>query len=106
MSAQSDISREYQVKAIFIYNFCHFVEWKSESFSDPSAPFIIGIFGEDPFGKYLDEAVQGEKINGHPIKIYRFKNIKDMHNCNILYINSDSRLLKEYLALTSGKKVL
>jgi hypothetical protein len=107
LNAQSDISREYQVKAVFIYNFSHFIEWKSDLFNDPLAPFVIGIFGDDPFGKYLDETVQGEKINGHPIKIYHFKNIKEIHNCQILYINpSDSKLLKDCIFYTNGKKIL
>jgi hypothetical protein len=41
---------EYQVKAVFVYNFSRFVEWPPQSFTAPNEPFVIGILGSDPFG--------------------------------------------------------
>jgi len=63
---------EYQVKAVFLYNFSHFVEWPPEAFTTPTEPFVIGILGSDPFGARMDEAVHGELINQHPMVIRRF----------------------------------
>jgi hypothetical protein len=64
--AFSEVSREYKIKAVFLYNFTKFVEWPAESFNSDSAPFTIGILGIDPFGAALDlladQSVRGRKI--------------------------------------------
>ena len=41
---------EYQLKAVFLYNFAKFVKWPAESFADADSPIILGILGVDPFG--------------------------------------------------------
>jgi YfiR/HmsC-like len=88
---QGEISKEYQVKAVFLYNFTQFIEWPPETFSEPDAPLVIGILGPDPFGKYLDETVQGEKINGHPLVVQRFRTLAEIAHCQILFINVDEK---------------
>lgn len=88
---QAEISKEYQVKAVFLYNFTQFIEWPPHAFSQPDAPLVIGILGPDPFGKYLDETVQGEKINGHPLVVQRFHTLTEINHCQILFINKDEK---------------
>ncbi len=77
---------EYQVKAVFLFNFSHFVEWPATALSAPNLPFVICILGEDPFGPRLDEAVRGEQINQHPLAIRRLQSTGDAGDCQILYI--------------------
>lgn len=81
-------SRADQVKAVFIYNFTQFVDWPSNSFSNNSAPFIIGILGKDPFGSYMDSVVAGERFGSHPIEVHRFNSIREARNCQLLFINT------------------
>src|SRR5882672_5482580 len=88
---QVEISKEYQVKAVFLYNFTQFIEWPPDAFVQPDAPLVIGILGPDPFGKYLDETVQGEKINGHPLVVQRFQTLAEIGHCQILFINTDEK---------------
>src|SRR5438132_13855673 len=76
---------EYQVKAMFLFNFAHFVTWPSQKSSD--APLVIGILGDDPFGSYLDETVRGEKVINRPLVIQRFGRSTELTNCNILFIS-------------------
>src|SRR5262245_53334289 len=72
VSVQAALSREYQVKAVFLFNFAQFVEWPSPAFPEERTPLVIGVLGDDPFGPYLDEVVRGEKINARPLVIQRF----------------------------------
>ncbi len=96
-SAQTQIAREYQVKAVFLFNFSQFVEWPAQSFQDTNA-LVIGILGDDPFGAYLDEAVRGEEVNGHPLVVNRYKHIDDVKACHILFINAaETHQLKQGL---------
>jgi hypothetical protein len=98
---------EYQVKAVFLYNFSHFVEWPPEAFTTPTEPFVIGILGSDPFGARMDEAVHGELINQHPMVIRRFSTAVDIGNCQILYIDrSHSEHVKPVLAALDHRNTL
>jgi hypothetical protein len=77
---------EYQLKAVFLFNFAHFVEWPPTSPPAADAPFVIGVFGKDPFGTALDEVVRGESVNGHPLAIARYADVAHLRNCQILFI--------------------
>ena len=87
IQAQITATREYQVKAVFRYNFSQFVQWPENTFNRPEEPFVIGILGADPFGKYLDETVKEDSIAGHVIAVRRYNAIRDIKNCQILYMN-------------------
>jgi hypothetical protein len=85
-------TKEYQVKAVFLFNFSQFVNWPPAAFSSSNAPFIIGIVGHDPFGSYINETVAGEKMMGHPIKVLRCENKEDIKECHILFIAHDQSI--------------
>jgi YfiR/HmsC-like len=98
---------EYQVKAAYLFNFGQFVEWPLHAFDSPNAPFVIGVVGEDPFGKTLDDVIAGESLGGHPLVVRRFRNIEDISACNILFIGrSEAGRLDETLKAMKGRSVL
>ena len=98
---------EYQVKAVFVYNFSHFVDWPPQAFSAPDQPFVIGILGDDPFGTRVDEAVRGEQIDRHPLLVRRFGSIGDIGDCQILYIGRSERArLPQILAALNHRSML
>lgn len=100
-------SREYTVKAVFLFNFTQFVNWPPSSFSHQRAPFIIGIYGGDPFGTELDETVAGEQVNGHPVVVQRLNNINEARRCHILFINQrEARNVVDILAQLGNESVL
>ncbi len=68
------------MKAAFIFNFTQFIEWPLSSTSNNS-PFVIGILGKDPFGSYIDEIIENEKIMDHPIVVQRYTNIENVKKC-------------------------
>lgn len=106
-AAAMEGASEYQVKAVFLFNFSHFVEWPPQAFAAPAEPFIIGVVGSDPFGARLDEAVHGELINQHPLVIRRFRNAADVGDCQILFIDrSESAHLAPILAALNHRNTL
>jgi hypothetical protein len=76
---------EYNIKAAFLLNFTHFVEWQPSAFSDPAAPFAICILGNDPFGRVLDDIVQGELVNGRRLIVRRITQAPVPQTCQILF---------------------
>ena len=103
--AESRLSREYQIKAAFLYNFAKFVEWPAEAFVDDSAPIIFGVLGEDPFGDILDQTIKDKILNNRKLvikRIEKFEEDQDLADCHILFISSSEEKLLEKIVETLG----
>jgi len=100
-------TREYQVKAAFVFNFTQFVEWPATCFSNPETRAVIGVLGKDPFGTYLEETIVGESINKHPLIIEHYNNVDEIKNCQILFVNlSNKNELRLVIEKLKGKNIL
>jgi hypothetical protein len=98
---------EYQVKAVFLFNFSQFVDWPPASFADARAPLVIGVLGRDPFGAMLDEIVHGETVNGRPLAVRRYQSVEQLDACHILFIDrSQDAQLDAIFAALKGRSVL
>ena len=98
---------EYQVKAVFLYNFTQFTDWPTGTFTDGSSPIVIGIVGEDLFGSTMDELVRGEVVRGRPLVVKRLRADEDMRSCQVLFISrSEKARLPELLNQLKGSPVL
>ncbi len=105
LSAQ--VLKEYDLKAVFLYNFAQFVEWPPEAFALPASPLVIGVLGQDHFGKSFDDLIQAETTSRRKIKIERSRKFTDLQNCHILFIDqSESANLDEILRKCRGKPIL
>lgn len=98
-------SLEYQVKGACLIKFGMFVEWPAApNVSASKPPFIIGILGEDPFGKTFDEAVTKEKVNGRQVVIKRSKTASELLDCQIVFIaaSETNRLMAVFATLSTN----
>lgn len=88
---------EYQVKALFLYNFANFVEWPEDAFKETESPIEMCLFGNVPFSAFMD-VVDGTLIGDRELHISTSQNIKDIENgCHILFVGEDQRLhLREF----------
>jgi hypothetical protein len=99
-------TREYEVKAAFLYNFAKFVEWPAEVFQETGAVIIIGVLGEDPFGTSL-ETIEGKTIEGRKVVTKRFRSARDAQVSHILFISSSEKdRLAEVVKSLKGIRVL
>jgi len=107
VSLPAEPTREYQVKAVFLFNFAQFVNWPAGAFADPQAPLIIGVLGDDPFDTVLDEAVRDEKIGARPLLIQRYQRVEDIGICHILFISrSETGRLEQIVARLQNRSIL
>jgi hypothetical protein len=83
------ISREYPLKALFLYNFGGYVEWPAESFVSADQPFVIGILGGAPLDDTLRELAQTKKVAGRRIAVEQFPTVDSVRPCQILFIARD-----------------
>ncbi len=79
---------EYQLKAVFLFNFAKFVEWPPQAFADPHDPFTICVLGDTPFGSALDDAVRGKTVANRPISIRLVSNSQQARKCQILFVSA------------------
>jgi hypothetical protein len=101
------VSREYDVKAVFLLNFAQFVEWPPESFSEDHTPFTIGILGEDPFKRSMDSVVRNETVRNRPVVVQRYRQIEEVQSCQILFVcASEERALPQILNQLRGRPIL
>lgn len=106
-AAPATVSAEYQLKAVFLYNFAQFVEWPREVFAETTSPFVIGVLGENPFGSYLDDLVKGETVGGRALVIRQARKVEALADCHIIFIaGSETRDLEKILSTLQGKSAL
>mgnify|MGYP001354234113 CR=1 FL=1 len=100
-------TKEYQIKAVFLYNFVQFVEWPASAFADASSPLRIGVLGRDPFGPALDEALGGESVRGRPLAVRRASRVEELDDCQLVFIAaSETRNAPAHLARLRDRPVL
>lgn len=105
--AQAVPPGEYQLKAAFLFNFAKFIDWPPASFANPQSPFTICILGADPFGRAMDDALQGKMIGDRPVAVERIRNLADARRCQIVFISSsEKRQLREILNGLRGTSAL
>ena len=100
--AEGRMTREYDLKAIFLFQFAHFVNWPASTFPDTLTPITIGVLGNDPFGAGLDEVVAGETVGARKLVVRRFRTVE-----HVLFIcASEAGRLEHIHAKLMGRSVL
>ena len=81
-------SREYRIKAAYIYQFGRYVEWPEKAFHNANSPFVIGVMADDPIAGNLEQIARIKKIQDRPIQIRKFSSVKEIRPCHILYLST------------------
>lgn len=90
LAAQTGPSTPYELRALYLYNFAKYTEWPQEAFADSAAPFVLGILGEDPFGKDLD-IIKGKSIKNRKLVVKYFSTAREARDCHILFISPSEK---------------
>jgi hypothetical protein len=105
--AQPVVSREYQIKAAYLYNFAKFVEWPSRCFTNNHAPLVIGVFGPNPFGEELQAIASKHQIDGRPIVIQPVATVAAAAGVHLLFFSAqDDDRVAGALSALKGASVL
>lgn len=76
----------YKVKAAFLRNFAHYVDWPGSVFSGGAAPWRICVLGQDPFGEVLDMTFKGRTEQGRTFEIIRADAAEELPLCQIVFV--------------------
>lgn len=106
-SAAAQVSKEYQIKAVFLWRLAQFTQWPSGAFETGESPIVICVFGENPFNGALHAAVEGETAHGRRLEIQNLRNPGQLKACHIVFVASvGPRQAKEIAAALAGRSVL
>lgn len=85
-TAAEPVSKEYQLKAAFLYNFTKFVDWPTNRLATKDEPIIIGVLGNNPFGDELAKAVEGRRQNGHAFLVTNITAVSAARDAHVLFV--------------------
>ena len=82
---------EYQVKALFLFNFAKYVDWPADAFQNDSTPIVIGLVGQDSFGDNFQKIIAGKSINGRQVVIKHVAKAEEYKACHILFVSASEK---------------
>ncbi|WP_160300756.1 YfiR family protein [Kiritimatiella glycovorans] len=97
------VSREYQVKAAFLYNFLLYVEWPETCFKDEQTPFRLMVCGEDPFGAVLIRAAE-RGVKQRPLRILHGRQRPEGSRVHAVFIARSEAVRMETLLEEFGRR--
>lgn len=101
------LPNEFQIKAVFLYNFAQFVDWPPDAFESSDSPLIIGVLGMDPFGDFLEATVRGETVNGRRLVVERYRWVSEVDECHVLFVSgSEGSQAGHIAAMLEGRAIL
>jgi hypothetical protein len=86
---------EYQLKAVFLINFAKFVEWPATAFRTVTSPINLCVLGADPFGRDLDDIVQGQVAGDRALAVKRLAQVQREDNCHVLFLSATEKARTE-----------
>jgi hypothetical protein len=100
---------EYEVKAVYLFNFARFVEWPRHSpeEEEDEVRFTICVLGRDPFGSVLDRVLAGEILHGRRAATRRIASVQEASGCRVIFISeSEKGRLRQVLGALREKSIL
>lgn len=107
VSGDPGADQEYALKAVFLYNFCRFIDWPPRAFGSPDEPMVIAVLGENPFGRMIEDTVKGEALRGRRLRVEYHRRISDLDRCHVLFVSaSETSRADEIIAAVAGRSVV
>jgi hypothetical protein len=96
---------EYEVKAVYLFNFAKFVEWPSIPADEgEEGRFTLCVLGRDPFGRLLDRALAGETLHGRRAATRRIATAQEASSCRMVFISESETGRLEQVLRTLGEE--
>lgn len=96
-----------KVKAAFLRNFAHYVNWPDHALAEDTTSWRIGILGPDPFGDVLEAVFEGRTEQGRPFEVFRADRPEQLPPCHIVFVAyGDAARRRAGLAALKNKPVL
>jgi hypothetical protein len=100
----ADSPTEYQVKAVFLYHFTHYLRWPEEATADG---FEIAVLGDSAILPPLAEIAARKTVAGRPILIRPLDSLKSLGRPQVLFVARPAApFLRRILEEARAKSIL
>jgi hypothetical protein len=89
LHAGEELSREYRIKAAYLYNLIKFIQWPDEAPPKEAAdtsPMTICVYGYNPFDRYLEKLEQ-RTVRNRALVVRYVAERQPTDGCQILFIS-------------------
>ena len=83
----SFIDREAKIKAAYLYQFIHYVQWPEDVFADEQSPLVIGVVGEDSVNEYLQLIAEKRTAAGRRLVYKKINTDDEARLCHIVFVS-------------------
>lgn len=107
LSIKAQQFTDYEIKAAYIFNFTKFVKWPDKAFDNDNSPYVLGIYGNDPFGEIIKKIIGNRKTHGRKWVVKYYSKPEQIQQCHILFItNIQHSELKRIVGHVKRKPIL
>lgn len=99
------VAPEHEVKAVYVFNFGTYATWPSNTFANPSVPFVIGVVGNDLVASALERIAGEKRVHGRRIEVRRSRAADDFKGFQIVFVGKGQDA-KAILRRIGGSSVL
>lgn len=95
---------QYDIEAVYLYNFAKFVRWPAGS---PGPELNICVAGQKIYVDTLTAVVAGERIDTRALSVRAIQRPEEAAGCDILFLDASAKeRMDSLLAAVAGKPVL
>lgn len=77
---------EAGVKAAFLFRFATYIEWPPSAFPSATAPFVIGVMGNDEVARQLAALTKGRNLGSHPVAVQPMRDGDSLKGVDLLFV--------------------
>lgn len=92
------------VKAAFLPRFARYVTWPPAAVPKNGDPFVLCVIGDDPFGRAIDKAANGQSVDGRRIVVRRLATAAGADGCHVAFIAGTTRQPAGQLLAAIGRR--
>jgi hypothetical protein len=86
VDAEFTVTKEYKVKAAFLYNFTKFIEWPAESLPAAGSPIVFGVLCPVAFATELEATVRDRRVKGRGLAVKKLDNVDQAASVQLVFV--------------------
>ena len=86
-------SREYGIKAAFLYNFLKYVEWPEQRLPQPQSPLAIGAYCPKAFAETLERVVAGRRVGARAVQVRTLTAPADAGSVHLVFVCAEQEAM-------------
>ena len=82
--------KEYQVKAVYLFNFSKFTRWPAAAFNNSQTPIRICVLGKNPFDDF-NVLVKNKIVKKRKVTVEQLDDFRKSNHCHILFVSKSEQ---------------